>query len=113
MSELALPAIGGEFMGGTLLGGVVGWGAKKMFNIIKILAGVFVAIQTAILGWLNHHGVITVHPDAFWTTSTNLASSEAASGAMDVFGAIFTMMMNVLPAGSGMMVGAAVGWRRG
>jgi uncharacterized membrane protein (Fun14 family) len=96
--------IGTQAGGGFLVGGMVGFAAKKVLKIVAFLGGVVVAG----LMFLEQQGIASVD----WTKLQSFASSaeSAASGGPPPFVMEF---FSILPATGGFAAGAVAGFKTG
>lgn len=89
--------------GGMVVGGVLGFAMKKIVKLLAVLAG----IQVAVLAYLERQGVITVN----WDVLQNMTViTPGEGGGMPPVAA---NLISSLPAGGGLAIGAAVGFRKG
>jgi len=90
--------------GGALVGGVIGYAAKKIVKLVAALVGV----QLALLAYLEHQGIVSVD----WSQLRSAASVTAptANGGVPPFVAD---ALSVLPAGGGFTIGALAGFKKG
>jgi uncharacterized membrane protein (Fun14 family) len=104
MADIFNPTqIGLELGGGALIGGVIGFTAKKVAKIIAIIVG----LQLALFKFLETKGILVVNWDAIGGAAAN-ASSEAAEApgwAMSLLAA--------LPVSAGFAGGFFLGFRKG
>jgi uncharacterized membrane protein (Fun14 family) len=90
--------------GGALVGGVIGYAAKK---IVKLVAAI-IGVQLGLLAYLEHQGIITVD----WG-QLRAAASFTASATDGGIPPVVVDALSVLPAGGGFAVGALAGFKKG
>lgn len=90
--------------GGALVGGVIGYAAKK---IVKLVAAI-IGIQLGLLAYLEQQGIIAVD----WGQLRAAASftTSATDGGVPPF---VVDALSVLPAGGGFTLGALAGFKKG
>jgi len=90
--------------GGAVVGGVIGFAAKKIIKLVAALVGV----QLGLLAYLEHQGIVSVD----WSQLRSVASvtAPATDGGIPPF--VFDAL-SVLPAGGGFTVGALAGFKKG
>lgn len=90
--------------GGALVGGVIGYAAKKIVKLVAALVGV----QLGLLAYLEHQGIVSVD----WSQLRSAASvtASAADGGVPPF---IADALSVLPAGGGFTIGALAGFKKG
>jgi uncharacterized membrane protein (Fun14 family) len=86
-----------------VVGAVIGFAVKKVLKLLAILAGV----QAGVLAYLENQGVVTVNWEAF----QNMAVITVGDGGG--MPPILSSIMSSIPVGSGLAVGAAIGFRKG
>ena len=101
--EIDTPQLLAQGGGGMVVGGVLGFAVKKIVKILAILAG----IQVAVLAYFEQQGVISVNWDALQNMTV---ITPTQGGGMPPIAA---NLISSLPAGGGLAVGAAVGFRKG
>ena len=115
MEELTLPTIGAGIAGGGLVGFIMGFTAKKIANLLKILIITLIGIQLFILAFLETTGMITVDWDSVGTAISTAASESVGVllWAGDAASPLVDALMAFLPATGGAAVGFLIGWQRG
>lgn len=88
--------------GGAVVGGVLGFAAKKVVKLVAILAG----LQAGILVYFENQGVISVD----WGAFRNLTAVTPNEGGVP---SVLTNLISSAPVGGGFALGAAVGFRKG
>jgi uncharacterized membrane protein (Fun14 family) len=105
MVDISLQQLGLEFGSGALIGGLIGFTAKKVAKIIAILVG----LQLAAFKFLESRGIITVKWDEL-TAGMLEASANAAEGAPPSW---INTILSTLSVGAGFTGGFYLGFRRG
>lgn len=113
LAPIAQLALGGEAVTGGVAGFLAGFGARKVWNVVKTIAAIVVSLEVIFLGYLEHVGVITVNWDALGNGLTNLGESGAAQAIADVGAGILNFIVTVIPAAAGGAIGVYAGWRFG
>jgi uncharacterized membrane protein (Fun14 family) len=105
--DIGVQQIGLEVGGGALVGGIIGFAAKKVAKLIAILVG----LQLALFKFLETRGILQVN----WEAITGAANNATAGG-----GAVaasppgwITSLLSALPVSAGFTGGFLVGFRRG
>jgi uncharacterized membrane protein (Fun14 family) len=88
--------------GGTVVGAVIGFAAKKVLKLVVALIG----IQAGLLAYLETQGVIAVDWEAF----QNLTAISPGDGGLPPY---LNQLFASAPVGGGFTLGAAVGFRKG
>jgi uncharacterized membrane protein (Fun14 family) len=107
MAELGINAqqLGLEFGTGAVIGGVIGFAAKKVAKIVAIIVG----LELALFKFLESRGIMEVNWDKLGATF--LEAGEAASG-----GAPPSWLMSILSTlsvGAGFTGGFFLGFKKG
>jgi len=107
---MAIPSIdptslGIEFGSGALIGGIIGFAAKKIAKLIAVLVG----IELALFKFLESRGIITVKWDRL-TAGIVEASQDAATGAPPSW---ISTILSTLSISAGFTGGFMLGFRRG
>lgn len=115
MVELDMFGMGTGFAGGAVVGGLMGWTARKIANLIVKIAMALAGIQLLFLAWLENTGIIDVNWDAIGPalTGAGKTAGDAGSAAGGLMTDVFNAMMTIVPASSGFALGAALGWKKG
>lgn len=102
-----LPQIGLEFGGGALIGGLIGFAAKKIAKVIAVIIGA----QLALFKFLETRGVLDVNWEAITGAADNATQAASDGGSQ---GASWAMsLLSTLPVGAGFTGGFLVGFRKG
>lgn len=108
MLDLNPQQLGLELGGGAVIGGVIGFAAKKVAKVIAVLVG----IQLALFKFLETRGVLAVDWGAITGTASN--ATEAAGGAAGSQPPSWMMsLISALPVSAGFTGGFLVGFRKG
>lgn len=113
LAPIAQLALGGEAVTGGVAGFLAGFSARKIWNVVKLIAATFAGLQVLILGYLEHIGVITVNWEALGSGINNFGSSGLAQGFADFAMGILNFVATIIPAAAGGAVGVYAGWRIG
>jgi len=89
---------------GALIGGVIGYAAKKILKVVAVLVG----LQLGLLAYLENQGIVTIDWAAL--QSFSILPEAAASGGIPL---AVTNALSVLPATGGVAAGAIVGFKKG
>ena len=108
MVDLNPQQLGLEVGGGAVIGGVIGFAAKKVAKIIAVLVG----LQLALFKFLETRGVLNVDWGAITGTASN--ATEAAGGAAGAQPPSWAMsLLSALPVSAGFTGGFLLGFRKG
>lgn len=100
--------LGLEFGTGAVIGGIIGFAAKKLAKVIAVIIGV----ELALLKFLESRGFMTVNWDKFGATF--LDAGNAATGAANGNPPSWLMsVLSTLSVGAGFTGGFLVGFRKG
>jgi len=104
--------IGLEIGGGALIGGIIGFAAKKVAKIIAIIVG----LELALFKFLETRGILEVNWNAITGAATN-ATSNATNSSGGGVGAQppswVTSFLSALPVGAGFTGGFLIGFKKG
>jgi uncharacterized membrane protein (Fun14 family) len=104
MADIFNPTqIGLEVGGGALIGGVIGFAAKKVAKIVAIIVG----LELALFKFLETKGILVVNWDAIGGVAAN-ASSDAAEAP----GWIMSLL-SAVPVSAGFAGGFFLGFKKG
>jgi uncharacterized membrane protein (Fun14 family) len=108
MVELSFQQMGLELGGGALIGGIIGFAAKKIAKIIAVIVG----LELALFKFLETRGVLEVNWEAITGTAANATQSagEAAAGHPPSW---LMSIIAALPVSAGFTGGFLVGFKRG
>lgn len=105
MAAIDLQQLGLEFGTGAVLGGLVGFAAKKIAKVIAVLVG----IELALFKFLESRGIITVDWERL-TAGIVQASQDAATGGPPSW---LQTVLSTLSISAGFTGGFLVGFRAG
>ena len=103
--DINLQQLGLELGSGALIGGIIGFAAKKVAKLIAVLVG----IELALFKFLESRGIITVDWERL-TAGIVQASQDAASGAPPSW---VQTILSTLSVSAGFTGGFLLGFRRG
>jgi uncharacterized membrane protein (Fun14 family) len=113
--QLDPTSLGLELGSGAVIGGIVGFAAKKIAKLIAVIIG----IELALFKFLETRGVLDVNWDALSSQANNVTqqATNATSGGSDAVGAAppswITSLLGALPVSAGFTGGFLVGFKRG
>ncbi|WP_276271417.1 FUN14 domain-containing protein [Haloarcula litorea] len=108
LDGLGLQQMGLEFGAGGLIGGVIGFAAKKVAKIIAILVG----MELALFKFLETRGILEVN----WQAIGGAAQDATATGTQTAAGqppGWVTSLLSALPVSAGFTGGFLVGFKKG
>jgi len=104
MIDLDPTALGLEFGGGAVIGGLIGFAAKKIAKLLAVIAGV----QLMLFRYLESQGIITVD----WNRlSAGILHTQAQ--AQDTATSVVQSLISTLSLGAGFTGGFVIGFKRG
>jgi uncharacterized membrane protein (Fun14 family) len=98
-------SLGIEFGSGAVIGGIIGFAAKKIAKLIAVLVG----LELALFKFLESRGIITVDWDRL-TSGLVGASRDAATGAPPSW---MSTILSTLSVSAGFTGGFMVGFKKG
>ncbi|WP_435194502.1 FUN14 domain-containing protein [Natronomonas sp. EA1] len=105
MFELNPQQLGLEFGSGAVIGGIIGFAAKKVAKLVAVIVG----LELALFKFLESRGILTVDWEQL-TAGLVKASREAASGAPPSW---LNTILSTLSISAGFTGGFLLGFRRG
>jgi uncharacterized membrane protein (Fun14 family) len=105
MVDISLQQLGLEFGSGALIGGLIGFTAKKVAKIVALIIG----LQLAAFKFLESRGLITVQWEEL-TAGLIKTSANAAEGTPPAW---INSILSTLSVGAGFTGGFYLGFRRG
>jgi len=105
MIDLDPTALGLEFGGGAVIGGLIGFAAKKIAKVLAVIAGV----QLMLFRYLESQGIITV--DWNRLSAGILKTQEHAQNAANT--PWLQSLVSTLSIGAGFTGGFLIGFKRG
>ncbi|MFB6151386.1 MAG: FUN14 domain-containing protein [Haloarculaceae archaeon] len=109
MVEFGLQQMGLELGTGAVIGGIIGFAAKKVAKIVAILIG----IELALFKFLESQGILAVEWDRLSAglIDAGTAASGAATGGQPP--GIIMSLLSVIPVSAGFTGGFLVGFKKG
>lgn len=108
LDSLGLQQMGLEFGGGGLIGGIIGFAAKKVAKLIAVIVG----LELALFKFLETRGILQVNWDAIGGAAQN-ATNQAGSAAMGQPPSWIVSLLSALPVSAGFTAGFLVGFKKG
>ena len=99
--------LGIDLGGGALIGGIIGFAAKKIAKLIAVIVG----LELALFKFLETRGILEVNWDAISGAAKNTTSSAGAAAGQPP-GWIMSLL-SALPVSAGFTGGFLIGFRRG
>jgi uncharacterized membrane protein (Fun14 family) len=103
--DISLQQLGLEFGSGAIIGGIIGFAAKKVAKIIAVLVG----LELALFKFLESRGILTVDWEQL-TAGLVQASQDAATGAPPSW---LQTILSTLSISAGFTGGFLIGFKRG
>jgi uncharacterized membrane protein (Fun14 family) len=103
--EINFQQLGLEFGSGAVIGGIIGFAAKKVAKVIAVLVG----LELALFKFLESRGILTVDWEQL-TAGIVQASQDAASGAPPSW---LQTILSTLSISAGFTGGFLLGFKRG
>jgi len=107
LDGLGLQQMGLEVGGGALIGGIIGFAAKKVAKLIAVIVG----LQLALFKFLETRGVLTVDWDAITGSASNATQAAGKQGGETA--GWLTSLLSALPVSAGFTGGFLVGFKKG
>jgi uncharacterized membrane protein (Fun14 family) len=108
LDGFSLQQMGIEFGGGGLIGGIIGYAAKKVAKIIAIIVG----LELALFKFLETRGILEVN----WNAITGAAQDTATSAGNAAAGqppSWLLSLLSALPVSAGFTGGFLIGFKKG
>lgn len=105
MVQLDPTALGLEFGSGAVIGGIIGFAAKKIAKLIAVIIG----IELALFKFLESRGILTVDWNRL-TAGLVQGASDAASGTPPSW---LQTILSTLSVSAGFVGGFYIGFRKG
>lgn len=96
--------LGVQAGGGFVIGGVIGFAAKKIVKLVALLAG----LQLAVFAYLDYQGIVTVD----WSALQGVAAFSTSGGESGV-PPVVTQALSATPLSGGFAAGTALGFKKG
>jgi uncharacterized membrane protein (Fun14 family) len=106
MVDVSLQQLGFELGSGAVVGGIVGFAAKKLAKIIAVIVG----LELALFKFLESRGIITVDWERLTAGFVSTAQNAAQSGAPPTW---LQTILSTLSISAGFTGGFFLGFRRG
>ena len=106
--DFGLRQMGLELGGGAMIGGIIGFAAKKVAKIIAILVG----IELALFKFLETRGILEVNWDAITGVAENASGAATGAAAGQPPGWVMSIL-SALPVTAGFSGGFLVGFKKG
>ena len=105
MVDIQLQQLGLELGSGAVIGGIIGFAAKKVAKLIAIIVG----LELALFKWLESRGILTVDWERLSAGMLENAQNAATGGPPD-----FVMsILSTLSISAGFTGGFLVGFKKG
>ena len=105
MVDIGVQQVGLEIGGGALIGGIIGFAAKKIAKLIAIIVG----LELALFKFLETRGILSVNWEAISGAAGN--STQTATSAQPP--GWLTSLLSALPVSAGFAGGFLVGFKKG
>ena len=105
--DFSLQQVGLEVGGGAVIGGVIGFAAKKIAKLIAVIIG----LELALFKFLETRGVLQVNWEKITNASANATSTAQEGG--EASAGYLESIVSTLPVGAGFTGGFFVGFRKG
>jgi len=105
MVDINLQQLGLELGSGAVVGGIIGFAAKKVAKIVAIIIG----LELALFKFLETRGVLEVN----WGKITGAASNATDTATGTETPSWITSILSTLPVGAGFTGGFLLGFKRG
>ncbi|MDG5775412.1 FUN14 domain-containing protein [Haloarculaceae archaeon H-GB2-1] len=105
MVDFSLQQMGLEAGGGAVVGGIIGFAAKKIAKVIAVLVG----LQLALFKFLEAQEILTVDWEKLTAGMVNATSAASSSQPPSVV----MSLLAALPVSAGFTGGFLVGFKRG
>jgi uncharacterized membrane protein (Fun14 family) len=107
LDGLGLQQMGLEVGGGAMIGGIIGFAAKKVAKLIAVIIG----LQLALFKFLETRGVLRVDWDAITGSASNATQAAGEQGGETA--GWLTSLLSALPVSAGFTGGFLVGFKKG
>ncbi|MFB6281338.1 MAG: FUN14 domain-containing protein [Haloferacaceae archaeon] len=105
MVGIDVQQLGLEFGGGAIVGGIIGFAAKKLAKVIAVIVG----LELALFRFLESRGILTVD----WSRLTGGLVESAAGAASGTPPSWVMTVLSTLSISAGFTGGFLLGFRRG
>jgi len=107
LEGIGFQQLGLEVGGGAMIGGIIGFAAKKVAKLIAVIIG----LELALFKFLETRGVLNVDWDAIRGAGSNATSSATDAGGQGA--SWVSSLLSTLPVSTGFAGGFFVGFRKG
>jgi len=107
LEGISFQQIGLEAGGGAVIGGVIGFAAKKIAKLIAVLIG----LELALFKFLETRGVLDVNWERITDASANVTDAAQEGGSAGA--GYLDSILSTLPVGAGFTGGFFVGFQKG
>ncbi len=107
LDGISFQQIGIEAGGGAIIGGVIGFAAKKIAKLIAVLIG----LELALFKFLETRGVLNVNWKKITNASANVTDAAQEGGSAGA--GYLDSLLSTLPVGAGFTGGFFLGFRKG
>ena len=107
LDGISFQQIGFEAGGGAVIGGVIGFAAKKIAKLIAVIIG----LQLALFKFLETRGVLQVSWQKITNASASVTDTAQEGGAAGA--GYLDSLLSTLPVGAGFTGGSLVGFKKG
>ena len=107
LEGISFQQIGLEAGGGAVIGGVIGFAAKKIAKLIAVLIG----LELALFKFLETRGVLEVNWERITDASANVTDAAQEGGSAGA--SYLDSILSTLPVGAGFTGGFFVGFKKG
>jgi uncharacterized membrane protein (Fun14 family) len=105
MVDINFQQMGLEVGGGALIGGIIGFAAKKVAKIVAIIVG----LELALFKFLETKGILVVD----WGAITGAAANSTESAVGGTPPGWITSLLSALPVSAGFTGGFLLGFKKG
>jgi len=109
MVDFGLQQIGLELGSGAVIGGLIGFTAKKVAKIIAVLVG----LELALFKFLESQGILAVDWDRLSAGLINASSAATDAATANQPPGVVVSLLSVIPVSAGFAGGFLVGFKRG
>jgi len=107
LDGFGLQQLGLEVGGGAMIGGIIGFAAKKVAKIIAVIIG----LELALFKFLETRGVLDVDWDAISGGAENATQSATEAGGDGA--SLASSLLSAVPVSAGFSAGFLVGFKKG
>lgn len=109
MVDIGVEQIGLELGTGAVIGGLIGFTAKKVAKIIAVLVG----LQLALFKFLESREILVVDWERLSAGLVNASTSASSAATGNQPPGIITSLLSVIPVSAGFTGGFLVGFKKG